>query len=111
MRVRVLLAILLVLFQGCVGVIVQSVPMGASVYVDGQLIGQTPCKFKAKTIVGCEYEVVVKKEGYADFRETVETEWDPGSLFLILSPLIILTPFLGNVVPRVVFAPLEVTGR
>ncbi len=106
-RLGALVALALVLNSGCVGVVVQSLPMQADVYVDGEKIGQTPCKFKAKTIIGCSYEVVVRRQGYREFRQIVESEFNPYSLFLLLSPLIVLIPFLGTVVPREVYAPLE----
>lgn len=107
-RARAALASLLVLGSGCVSVVVDAVPRGAQVYVDGERIStETPCRFKAKTIVGVSYDVVVRKEGYHDFRETVDSEWDPYTLLLVLSPLIVLMPFLGTVTPRHIYATLE----
>src|SRR2546421_11168546 len=106
-RTHALLAIALTFLSSCVSVHVLSAPAGADVYVDGELVGKTPCKFKAKTIVGVSYEVIVRKQGYRDFRQVVESEWDPYSLLWILSPLIILTPLLGPVSPRYVEASLE----
>jgi hypothetical protein len=81
--------------------------VGADVFVDGEKIGQTPCKFHAKTILGFTYDVVVHKEGYKDGHETVAVEWDNSLIFIIISPLIFLTPFLGNATPRVVYEILE----
>ncbi|MCW8139258.1 MAG: PEGA domain-containing protein [Planctomycetota bacterium] len=92
---------------------VHSAPYGAEVFVDGEPVGRTPCKFKASTVIGCEYVVEVKLPGYRPYVETVETEWGPGttwnllSSLIFLSPLIILTPFFGDVVPGAIFAPLE----
>jgi hypothetical protein len=110
---RAVALLLVVVLAGCQSVPVQSMPYGADVWVDGEHIGKTPCKFKASTVIGCEYDVVVRMKGYRPYRETVETEWGPGTTWnllaslLFLSPLIILTPFFGDVVPGAVFAPLE----
>lgn len=98
---------------GCQSVVVHSAPYGAEVFVDGERIGTTPCKFKASTVIGSEYRVEVRLAGFRTYSETVETEWGPGSTWnlvaslVFLSPLIILTPFFGDVVPGSVFAPLE----
>lgn len=104
---------LLTLLVGCQSVTVHSAPYGADVFVDGERVGKTPCKFKASTVIGSEYRVEVRLPGYRTYAETVETEWGPGATWnlaaslLFLSPLIILTPFFGDVVPGAVFAPLE----
>ena len=105
--------LLLAALVGCQSVTVHSAPYGAEVFVDGERIGKTPCKFKASTVIGCEYQVEVRLPGYRTYSETVETEWGPGSTWnlvaslVFLSPLIVLTPFFGDVVPSGVFAPLE----
>ena len=80
-------------------VTVHSAPYGADVFVDGERVGKTPCKFKALTVIGSEYRVEVRLPGYRTYAETVETEWGPGATWnlaaslLFLSPLIVLTPF------------------
>lgn len=105
--------ILLALLVGCQSVTVHSAPYGADVFVDGERIGKTPCKFKASTVIGSDYVVEVRLAGYRPYVEAVETEWGPGSTWnllaslIFLSPLIILTPFFGDVVPGAIFAPLE----
>jgi hypothetical protein len=110
---RRLLAVALLVISGCQSVPVHSAPYGAEVYVDGELIGKTPCKFKASTVIGADYVVEVRAKGYKTYTETVETEWGPGATWnlaaslLFISPLIILTPFFGDVVPGAIFAPLE----
>jgi hypothetical protein len=106
-RLRAGVAIALLWLSGCVSIRVDGVPQGASVFVDGQEIGHSPCRFKAKTIVGVSYEVVVHKQGYKDYKETVESEFDPYMLILLLSPLMVLIPFLGTVTPRHIYAQLE----
>jgi hypothetical protein len=103
----------LALLVGCQSVVVQSFPYGAEVFVDGERVGKTPCKFKASTVIGCEYLVEVRAPGYRPYSELVETEWGPGSTWnllsslIFLSPLIILTPFFGDVVPGAVYVQLE----
>jgi hypothetical protein len=110
---RRLLAVALLVLSGCQSVPVHSAPYGAEVYVDGELIGKTPCKFKASTCLWAEYVVEVRAPGFKTYTETVETEFGPGATWnvlasvIFLSPLIILTPFFGDVVPGAVFAPLE----
>lgn len=105
--------LLLTLVVGCQSVTVHSAPYGADVFVDGERVGKTPCKFKASTVIGSDYLVEVRLRGYRTYAETVETEWGPGATWnlaaslLFLSPLILLTPFFGDVVPGAVFAPLE----
>ena len=105
--------LLLAALVGCQSVTVHSVPYGADVFVDGERIGKTPCKFQASTVIGCEYQVEVRLPGYRSYTELVETEWGPGSTWnllaslVFLSPLIILTPFFGDVVPSGVFVALE----
>lgn len=105
--------ILLALLVGCQSVTVHSAPYGADVFVDGERIGKTPCKFKASTVIGSDYVVEVRLPGYRPYVESIETEWGPGttwnllSSLIFLSPLIILTPFFGDVVPGAIFAPLE----
>jgi hypothetical protein len=105
--------ILLALLVGCQSVTVHSAPYGADVFVDGERIGKTPCKFKASTVIGSDYVVEVRHAGYRPYVESVETEWGPGttwnllSSLVFLSPLIILTPFFGDVVPGAIYAPLE----
>lgn len=107
------LTLCLALLVGCQSVTVHSAPYGADVYVDGELVGKTPCKFTASTVIGSDYEVVVRYPGYRVYQEQVETEWGPGttwnllSSLIFLSPLIVLTPFFGDVVPGAIFAPLE----
>jgi hypothetical protein len=109
-RIRAATAIALVFsvfLSGCVSVYVDSAPGGAQVFVDGQRIADTPCRFKAKTFVGVSYDIVVHHDGYKDWKGTVESEFDPYMLVLILSPLIILIPFLGTVSPRYIHVGLE----
>ncbi len=110
LRLRAAAAIVLVFLSGCVSVFVDSVPEGATVYVDGERIADTPSKFKAKTFIWLSYDVVVHKDGFEDFRERVDAEFDPYMLVLILSPLIVLIPFLGSVEPRHVVAQMKPLG-
>jgi hypothetical protein len=106
LRVRVAIAVWLTLFPGCVSVYVDSTPKDAQVFVDGEQIGKTPTRFKAKTMLWCSYEVVVHKQGYTDAKAYVESEWNP-YLFMGLVVGILLMPWLGNVNPRGIHAVLE----
>jgi serine/threonine protein kinase len=51
---------------------VNSNPEGATVIMDGQELGRTP--FKRKGLRTGKYKIVVKKEGYSDFSETVRIQ-------------------------------------
>jgi hypothetical protein len=49
-------------------------PPGARVLVDGRDVGVTPCLFPYRVGTGCDYEVVVEKEGYQAMYHTLRTD-------------------------------------
>jgi hypothetical protein len=51
-----------------------SQPPGATVVVDGQPIGVTPCRYDYKLSSGSSYEVIIEKEGYEKIRHSVEAD-------------------------------------
>jgi len=51
-----------------------SEPAGATVYVDGEAIGVTPCSYDYKLSSGSSYEVTVEKEGYDKIRHSVKAD-------------------------------------
>lgn len=52
--------------------VLNSSPVGASVYVDGDLVGQTP--FTVDELEGGEYEVAIELEGYESFTDIAVVE-------------------------------------
>lgn len=51
-----------------------SEPAGATVFVDGQPIGVTPCQYNYKLSSGSNYEVILEKEGYEKIRHNVKAD-------------------------------------
>lgn len=51
-----------------------SEPSGATVFVDGQPIGVTPCRYDYKLSSGGSYEVTLEKEGYEKIRHNVKAD-------------------------------------
>jgi len=51
-----------------------SEPAGATVFVDGQAIGVTPCRYDYKLSSGSDYEVTIEKEGYEKIRHSVKAD-------------------------------------
>lgn len=77
-----------------------SEPAGAQVYVDGALVGTTPCELDYHNGSGADYQVVIKKEGYEPVTHTFKAdEVDHGArktwlaAGLVWSPLWIGTLF------------------
>ncbi len=66
MMTRFVAAIMLLLFTSACAhqAIMLSEPAGATVYVDGDAIGVTPCNYSYKLSAGESYEVVVEKPGF-----------------------------------------------
>lgn len=46
-------------------------PPGASVIIDGELVGVTPCKFNYNNSAGEQYEVTVTKDGYGTVQHEI----------------------------------------
>lgn len=66
-------ALLLTLFtSACANqAVFLSDPPGASVIIDGKLVGVTPCKFDYNNSAGEHYEVTVRKEGYGTVQHEI----------------------------------------
>jgi hypothetical protein len=54
--------------------LILSEPAGAQVYVDGQSIGQTPCKYEYSNSAGTSYAVTVEKPGYEAIQYRLEAD-------------------------------------
>lgn len=65
MKRKVLAALLALVMAGCTSTtMLNSIPEGASVYVDGSPIGLTPVQYSDKGILFTSKHVEFKKEGY-----------------------------------------------
>jgi hypothetical protein len=51
-----------------------SEPSGATVFIDGQAVGVTPCQYDYKLSSGSDYEVTLEKEGYEKIRHSVKAD-------------------------------------
>jgi hypothetical protein len=57
--------------------LIQSVPSGAKVYVDGATVGTTPHTHTDKKIIFSNTSVVLEKEGYEPFATTITRSEEP----------------------------------
>ncbi len=83
-----------VLFSSCASsTMIQSVPNGAKVYLDGEFVGETPYSHKDTKIVGSTISVKLKKEGYEPLNTSFSRneQVDVGAL---IGGLFVWVPFL-----------------
>jgi PEGA domain len=101
------LAIVLLCFLTCACAANQaafiSEPAGAQVYVNGELIGTTPCELDYRSNSGDAYEIVIQKDGFETVSHTFKAdEVDRGArktwmtAGLVWSPLWIGTLFTNK---------------
>jgi hypothetical protein len=63
------------LLSGCASsTLINSVPPGAKVYIDGQYLGHAPATQKDTAILGSSKTVVLKLEGYRDRTGTIRKD-------------------------------------
>ena len=63
-----------VLLSSCASsTILQSTPVGARVYLNGESVGVTPYRYRDTKIIGATTDVRLEKEGY----ETLNTSFSP----------------------------------
>jgi len=87
-------AVALVLASGCVSsTLLNTVPPGARVYVDGALVGQTPYMMSDTKIVGSVTHVRFHLEGYEplDVAITRSEQFDVGAC---IGGVLVLVPFI-----------------
>jgi hypothetical protein len=73
----------IILFQSCTSTtMIQTIPADASVSVNNEYIGQSPCAYSDKKISFSTNYVTIKKEGYEDFNAEFERNEDinPGAI-------------------------------
>jgi PEGA domain len=51
-----------------------SEPAGAQVYVNGELIGTTPCELNYRCNSGDDYEILIQKEGFEPVSQTFKAD-------------------------------------
>jgi len=73
--------------------LINSIPSGAKVYIDGEPAGTTPLAYSDQKIVGSSTEVKLKKEGYEDHNVIItrDEEVDVGAL---IAGILFYVPFL-----------------
>jgi len=72
---------------------IQSIPSGAKVYLNGEIQGITPYKHKDTKITGSTTSVLLKKEGYAPFNTSFSRN-EKISAGAIIGGCIVWVPFL-----------------
>lgn len=67
-----------IFLSSCVSTtLIQSVPSGAKVYVDGATVGTTPHTHSDKKIIFSSTSVVLEKEGYEPLATTITRDEEP----------------------------------
>lgn len=72
---------------------ISSVPTGAKLYIDGELVGTTPYKYSDTKIVGNTVNIDLKKEGYQSFYNSF-SRTEQANVGAIVGGLFLLFPFL-----------------
>lgn len=91
---RLLCLLLVACLTGCSSTtVINSVPEGATIYLNGERVGTTPYTLSDTKIVGSSNAIMLKKEGYQDFIATFSRteEADVGA---IVGGVLVLVPFL-----------------
>jgi hypothetical protein len=73
--------------------VINSVPDGAIVYLNGERVGPTPYTHSDKRIVGSSLRVVLKKDGYQEF-STVLRKNEDANVGAIVGGVFLAFPFL-----------------
>lgn len=67
-----------IFLSSCVSTtLIQSVPSGAKIYIDGETVGTTPHAHNDKKIIFSSTSVVLEKEGYEPFATTMTRNEEP----------------------------------
>lgn len=94
LKITSILLASLVLFASCASTtLIQSVPNGAKVYIDGQPVGTTPYSYSDTKIVGSSTTVRLEKDGY-DPLNTVIVRNERADVGAIVGGLFFWVPFL-----------------
>jgi hypothetical protein len=94
LKITAIILATIVLFSSCASTtMISSVPSGAKVYIDGELMGTTPYKYSDTRIVGTTVNIDLKKEGYQPFY-TSFSRTEQVNAGAIVGGLFLLFPFL-----------------
>jgi len=82
-----------VFVSGCASsTLINTVPGGAKVYIDGQLLGDSPVSHSDTAVSGATKAVLLKKEGYKDKTTLIRKE--EAKVGPIIGGLFFLFPFI-----------------
>jgi hypothetical protein len=84
----------IILFSSCASTtLIESIPSGGDLYLDGELVGETPYSMTDTKIIGTCTSVRIEKENYNRFYNTIcrTEEADPGA---IIGGIFFWFPFL-----------------
>lgn len=94
MKCAALLLAVVVLFSSCSSTtLIQSIPSGAKLYMNGEYMGVTPFTYTDTKIVGSTTEIRLEKEGYEPLY-TIMTRDESADVGAIIGGLFFLFPFL-----------------
>ncbi|RKE49352.1 PEGA domain-containing protein [Sphingobacterium detergens] len=82
------------LFTSCASTtLIQSNPIGAKVYIQGEYAGTTPYSYKDTKIVGSTTDLKIEKEGYEPFSTSFSRN-EKADVGAIIGGIFVLVPFL-----------------
>lgn len=83
-----------ILFSSCASTTVfQTTPSGAKLYMNDELVGNTPYTYSDTKIVGTTTVVKIKSEGYEDFNYVLKRN-EEANVGAIIGGILVLVPFL-----------------
>lgn len=83
-----------ILFSSCASTtIINSIPTGAKLYVDGEPVGTTPYTYTDTKIVGSSTPIRLAQDGYQDFNGVLKRN-EEANVGAIIGGLFLLFPFL-----------------
>jgi hypothetical protein len=83
-----------VLLSSCASTtVLQSMPAGARVYVDGEAVGSTPYRHSDTKIVGSTTSVRLEKDGYETYNTSFSRD-EQADVGAIIGGVFVLVPFL-----------------
>ena len=82
-----------VLFTSCASTtMIQSDPKGAKVYIDDELVGETPYQHRDTKIVGSHTPIRLEKDGYETFNTSIQRN-EKADVGAIIGGVFFLVPF------------------
>jgi len=90
----VAIVMLLIPFLSCSSTtMINSIPDNSKLYMNGEIKGNTPYKHTDSAVSGATTEIVIKKEGYQDFR-TILSKNEQVNVGAIIGGIFFLFPFI-----------------